>query len=131
MTDPGTFEAQLEEAINSASDLDALAATLEHLLNAGVTPFGGRLMFIRQRVDTVKGLRIVIFPDEHPPPHFHVQGNGINASFSIVDCTLLKGTADRQVLALVQWWYQRGRPKLVTTWNATRPTDCPVGPIVA
>jgi hypothetical protein len=74
-------------------------------------------------------LRIVIHPNEHPPPHFHVIGSGINASFAIDNCALLRGDIGSRERQLVEYWHRRGRTRLVDVWNKTRPSDCPVGPI--
>jgi hypothetical protein len=65
------------------------------------------------------------------PPHFHVKSKdeSIDAAFSIVDCTLLKGNVDRNTQNLILYWYDDARPKLIEFWNKTRPTNCPVGTI--
>jgi hypothetical protein len=76
------------------------------------------------------GLRVVIFADEHPPPHFRVEYQGENASFTIMDCQRLRGNIglerfDRHVR---KWWVEN-RALLIEKWNKFRPIDCPVGPI--
>jgi hypothetical protein len=80
-------------------------------------------------VDRHKGLQIHVYANEHAPPHFHVKGADVDASFTILDCTFLQGNIDGREQNLVKWWYERIKPQLVATWNATRPSDCPVGPI--
>jgi hypothetical protein len=84
---------------------------------------------VRGRVATVGHLTVHIYHREHPPPHFHVQRPGLNASFSLLDGELLKGEASSREIDLIRWWFKRARPQLVAHWNRTRPTDCPVGPI--
>ena len=37
----------------------------------------------KELVARVNGLKIEIYSNEHPPPHFHVKSPNINASFSI------------------------------------------------
>jgi hypothetical protein len=83
----------------------------------------------KQHVDRINGLTIQVLPREHPPPHFHVIGPGINASFSILDGTHLAGDLSSKQRKAVEFWYPRSRPLLVHTWNQTRPSNCPVGPI--
>lgn len=64
----------------------------------------GRLLNTRALVDAVGTLRIVIHLNEHPPPHFHVTGNGINASFAIDDCALLRADIGSRERQLVEYW---------------------------
>jgi hypothetical protein len=81
-------------------------------------------------VDMYRGLRISIFFDEHPPPHFAVTYNGETASFSITECRRLKGNKglERHESSIRKWW-SGNRPLLVSEWNRSRPTDCTVGPV--
>lgn len=81
-------------------------------------------------VARVSGLSIVIWADEHPPPHFHVRYQGQDASFSIVDCERLPGVSglERYERCIRDWWHSN-KHELIERWNDLRPTDCPVGPI--
>lgn len=75
-----------------------------------------------------KGLKVEIYANEHPPPHFHVKTSEGSASFSIDDCLPLEG--DRIILRRhreISRWHQSNRDALIETWNTTRPSDCPVG----
>jgi hypothetical protein len=78
-------------------------------------------------VARLDGLRIEIYPDEHAPPHFHVKSPGLDASFTIDDCRLLKGNPDSHVIRKVQFWHRHAKRELISVWNLTRPTDCVVG----
>jgi hypothetical protein len=125
-----SFEDEVRERIRAAKTLDELALVLERLLSLGVVvDEGGRLKFIRALVDRVEGLRIVIWPRDHAPPHFHVEAPGVSAAFTISDCSPLSGRLSKQQEALVRYWYLDARPKLVEHWNRLRPSDCPAGPI--
>jgi len=35
------------------------------------------------------GLRFIVFPDDHPPPHVHVDGNGGRGKIDLAGPTLL------------------------------------------
>jgi hypothetical protein len=119
-----------DQEIAAATSLEDLAKALEILLSGGYSVWtDGSLLETKALVERVHGLRIVVFPREHPPPHFHVQAPGIDASFSILDGALLQGELDGSRLRLIQYWFERSKPKLVAAWNAARPSDCPVGPI--
>lgn len=122
----------VEHALTEAENLEDLSRVLYLLLTGGYSVWtDGRLLNIRALVDTVGPLRIVIHPNEHPPPHFHVTASGINASFAIEDCLLLRGDIGSRERKLIEYWHRRGRARLVDVWNKTRPSDCPVGPITS
>ena len=121
---------EIEQRARNADSLEAAADVLYELLAGGYSVWtDGSLYSIKQLVDRVKRLRIHVYPDEHAPPHFHVKSPDVDACFSIRDCSFIRGNIDRRERRLVRWWYDRSRPLLVATWNATRPSDCPVGPI--
>ncbi|HEX3235224.1 MAG TPA: hypothetical protein VHR41_13570 [Gemmatimonadales bacterium] len=63
--------------ITAARDLNELAAVLEQLLSADLAVWeDGSLYNIKKLVAQVDGLRIEIYADEHPPPHFHGKAPG-------------------------------------------------------
>ena len=85
---------------------------------------------ILPRIGGVAGLTMKMWADEHPPPHFHVQYQGQSASFSILTCERLPGVTglERHEKTIRRWWRANQR-LLGEKWNASRPTNCPVGPI--
>jgi hypothetical protein len=116
--------------IAAAQNLDELTVVLQQMLSENLAVWeDGSLLNIKKLVARVEGLRIEIYADEHPPPHFHVKAPGIDATFDIRSCELLRGTVPGRERRLIEWWHRRGRSLLVRLWNQTRPTDCPVGPI--
>lgn len=122
----------IETEIMAASSLQDGAIALEKLLSGGFSVWeDGSLYSVKQLVARVHGLKIEVFAREHPPPHFHLSGGGVDATFSLIDCAHLEGEVSGREKALVEWWYRRSRPMLVKSWNETRPTDCPVGPVDA
>jgi hypothetical protein len=123
-------DADIDDQIAGAVDLVELAAVLEQLLSSNLAVWeDGELYHIKKLVAEIHGLRIEIYHNEHPPPHFHVKAPGIAATFDIRTCELLQGKIPRREQRLVGWWHARARSQLVRIWNSTRPTDCPVGPI--
>ena len=124
----------LTEKIRTSATLEESAQHLQFLLSDECEIRADGSIIIHHRrafIDRVQGLRISILPREHPPPHFHVMGSGINASFSIIDGAPVAGDAGlspKQHRA-VMIWYMEFRPRLIAIWNTTRPTNCPVGPI--
>lgn len=109
---------ELERRIKNAATLEELVSVLEILFNNGFSVWSdGRLYNIKQLVAKVNGLNFEINSKEHAPPHFHVKGGDIDATFSINNGELLQGNIDGRRKALVGWWYTRSRDKLITVWN--------------
>jgi hypothetical protein len=123
------------DRIKDLSRVEQFERHLASFLDSGAYVYSDEgapvLLFGRQLVDRIRGLRIEIFPREHAPPHFHVKGGDIDAAFALSDCSLLYGTISRRDEDLVRFWYARARGRLVDVWNATRPSDCPVGRVVS
>ena len=117
----------------SFSTVEEFEQHLESLLSGGVYIFeqdGRRFpIFGKALVGKVQGLRIDIFPREHAPPHFHVRGPDIDASFRVDNGAYLEGQIDRRSQDLIEYWYMEARPRLIEVWNKTRPSDCQVGPV--
>jgi len=109
----------IAKKISDSESLEDLAEGLEHILSGG---YGvcedGELYSIRHLVAKVNGLTIEIYSNEHPPPHFHVKGGGINVSFSIEDCSLLNGKINRNDEKLIEWWHKQGKNQLIEIWNS-------------
>ena len=120
----------IRQKIKSASTLKESAACLEILFNEGYAVWtDGRLYNIKHKVVHVENLKIQINSNEHPPPHFHVIAENLNASFTIEDCAHIKGEIAPSRIKLIKHWHKESRDLLVKKWNETRPTNCPVGSI--
>ena len=77
------------------------------------------------------GLRMHIYADEHPPPHFHVTYNGEENSFRIDDASPLYPNGDlKKWFKNIKKWHKENKDELVLAWNRMRPEDCPVGVII-
>lgn len=113
------------------TDLQEYTEWLNSLLTGPcyVEEYDGELILIeiKQLVDRVDSLKIEIYSNEHPPPHFHVKSSTINASFSIDDCSLLKGDVTRKERKIIEFWHLKSKPLLIDIWNSTRPDECVVG----
>ncbi len=115
---------EIEDQALAAGDLQESAAVLERLLCGPYAVWDdGHLYNIKALVDRVRGLRIEVHPKEHPPPHFHVHGAGVDAALSIADCRLLAGELNGRDLRIVEWWFKRSKALLASRWDETRPGD--------
>ena len=86
----------------------------------------GTRYLTEETVARLDGLKIQIFANEHPPPHFRVEYNGETANFSIKDCTRINGRLDRWQKNICLW-HKDNKQALIEAWNRNRPSDCPVG----
>lgn len=118
----------ISDRLSNSESLEELTKGLAYLLSGEFAISEvGELYSIRQLVDKVNGLKIEIYSNEHPPPHFHVKSNNINASFSIDDCSLLHGSVNRSEKKMIKFWHSKCKDLLISIWNSTRPSDCTVG----
>ena len=67
-------------------------------------------------VAVVEGAKIQFFPQEHPPPHFHVAFAEYRAQIGIAPLGLLKGNLPPAKLAVVLDWAQPRQEALMNTW---------------
>ena len=69
-----------------------LSDVLNYYMNA---PFDlvVRNIWSKERISTIRDTQIIIYSNDHNPPHFHVKSkdNTINAKFLMSDCTLISG----------------------------------------
>jgi hypothetical protein len=77
-------------------------------------------------IDRYAGLKIEVYADEHPPPHFHVRCAAGEASFRISDGAMLNGSL-RSEARMIKAWHAKNKSKIVNAWNKSRPTNCSVG----
>jgi hypothetical protein len=126
------LEQQVDRRLAQSQTLADVALVLYQLLTGGYSvSLHGTLHYARPLVALVGGLRVEVRLEERAPPHFHVSAGPVNASFAIDDCALLHGDLPPGTLQMIHRWHKGARPLLVRRWNATRPTDCPAGPIDA
>jgi len=79
---------------------------------------------------TLGSLKVHIYANEHPPPHFHVKYNGEENSFSIHDASPLYPDGGlKKWFKNIKKWHLENKSDLIAFWNKMRPDGCPVGPI--
>ncbi len=75
----------------------------------------------KEHVESIKDLNIVIYSNDHNPPHFHVKSKDlkINAKFTIEDCMLMSGDISSKYLKRIKAFYDSPKGKIVlqTIWN--------------
>jgi len=68
------------------------------------------------------GIAILMYFDDHNPPHFHVRYNDFRALISIKDLLLLEGELPPRVLGLVMEWAGSHKKELMDNWNMMQET---------
>lgn len=86
--------------------------------------------FEKATIGALGGLKMHIYADEHPPPHFHVKYNGEENSFRIDDASPLYPNGGlKKWFKNIKKWHMQNKIELIYAWNSMRPEGCPVGPI--
>jgi hypothetical protein len=68
----------------------------------------------------VSGVRIIIYPKDHLPPHLHAKFAEYQAMISIVTGDLLEGSLPRAKLTAVQEWLAKHREQVAYIWREIR-----------
>lgn len=120
----------VDEVIIPIDDPELLGELDNSFFQGPMLDENGTRYLIEVTVAHVGPVAVEIRLREHPPPHFHVTFGDEDARFSIIDCQRLPGVRglERYENNIKVWW-KKNRDKLITKWNETRPSDCPVGPI--
>ena len=61
----------------------------------------------KERVATIDDLQVIIYSNDHNPPHFHVRTKNlkIDAKFKIEDCELISGEIGAKELKKIKAFY--------------------------
>ena len=81
-------------------------------------------LIIKDRFETVRNMQIIVYSNDHIPPHFHVKSkNGeINAKFKIENCEYISGKIENKDAKRIKAFYndvktQVVKDKLMAIWN--------------
>lgn len=66
------------------------------------------------------GIIIMMFWDDHNPPHFHARHGEYNAKFEIESGELIDGSLPRRDVRLVQAWAELHKDELIYNWNESQ-----------
>jgi hypothetical protein len=75
----------------------------------------------KERIGIVNDLNVIIYSNDHNPPHFHVKSNDlkIDAKFSIEQCDLISGEISSKHLKRIKAFYNSPKGKIILEkiWN--------------
>ncbi len=63
------------------------------------------------------GISILMYFNDHTPPHFHVKYNEFRASVDLQTLSILDGNIPPRVHGLVIEWAELHQDELLTNWN--------------
>lgn len=66
------------------------------------------------------GIIILMYYDDHNPPHFHARYGGQRAAIEIASLRVLEGALPPRALGLVVEWASRHQGQLQANWEAAR-----------
>jgi hypothetical protein len=66
------------------------------------------------------GISIMMFYDEHNPPHFHAKYNEFKASIRISDLAIMNGSLPPKALGLVVEWASLHQIELLQNWEKSQ-----------
>ena len=75
------------------------------------------------------GIIILMYYNDHPPPHFHVRYGGQKALVGIESLTILEGKLSPRTLGLVVEWAAMHQEELMADWEHARRQE-PLGLIL-
>ncbi len=75
------------------------------------------------RVSQFFGILILMYYDDHAPPHFHAAYGGREAAIHIRTFQVLRGSLPPRALALVREWARLHRSELESNWERARKGD--------
>ena len=71
-------------------------------------------------ISTFYGLVVLMFWDDHDPPHFHVRYAGDEALVRIADLWIIEGELPRRAERLLLEWAGEHRAELMENWELCR-----------
>jgi hypothetical protein len=111
--------------------LRQLEFRLKHTMEFVEIDHAGQPIEKRYLIRRIGNIKIEVYPNEHPPPHFHIKSPDVNATFEIVSGTLLTGQVDSQTRKKIEYFHSMNKSAIIDVWNKLRPENCPVGKIFA
>ena len=67
-----------------------------------------------------EGLKLTMYSDEHPPPHFHAKYAEHIALIDIETLRVLEGSLPRPKLRTVLEWAEPRKERLMEAWNSVQ-----------
>lgn len=66
------------------------------------------------------GIRVLMYYDDHNPPHFHAEYNGNKAMIGIDEARVIKGALPSRQLKLILAWCVLHQDELMQNWELSK-----------
>lgn len=75
----------------------------------------------------IAGFAILIFFEDHDPPHFHIRGKGVEAKILLEDLSVVevKGSLKPADIRAIRVWARKHLPDLYHCWRAVQVGETP------
>ena len=73
-------------------------------------------------IAVIDGIVILMYWNDHAPPHFHVRKDGMKGKFEFATGQMLSGQLDRRTQRKVQLWTSLNQELLTQAWNNCQTT---------
>ena len=75
------------------------------------------------KISSFYGIIIMMFFNEHNPPHFHVKYGEFKAQIRISDFGIIEGKLPARTLGLVVEWAANHKDELMNNWERARKNE--------
>jgi hypothetical protein len=76
-------------------------------------------------ISTFYGLVVLMFWDDHNPPHFHVRYAGSQALVGIADLRIIEGELPRRAERILLEWAEEHQAELMENWELCKSLQSP------
>ena len=94
---------------------------LENYFNVASTLNLEKGIKTKERIETIRNIQILIYSNDHNPPHFHVKSKDkkVDAKFKIENCEFISGSIDKKDLKRLKAFFNDMKTKIVMEmiWN--------------
>ena len=73
----------------------------------------------------IDGIRLMMYMDDHLPPHFHAWKDGRDMQIEIATGRVMAGELDRRSMRKVQKWIESNGDVLMTQWTMCQSDSSP------
>ena len=71
-------------------------------------------------IAVIDGIAIILWTNDHPPPHVHAKGPGYDAKISIATGDVLTGKLPKRKLKRILIWLDANRDEVAYAWDELR-----------
>lgn len=84
-------------------------------MSAPIDDLQKKIVIPKERIATIKNMQIIIYSNDHDPPHFHVKSKdkSINAKFTIENCEYISGSISSKDIKRIKLFHSDIKTQIV------------------